>query len=57
MHAHVLRVNGLIFLHSKTGKINFLSVKSMTSRGETSFIKSLEEIKTKYDTIGFKITY
>ena len=49
-------VNYLIFLHSKTGKINFLSVKSLTSRGTTLFIKSHEKIKNKYDTRGFKIT-
>ena len=52
----VFYVNGLIFLHSNTGKINFLSVKSLTSKGTTPFIKVLEEIKTKYDTRGFKIT-
>ena len=39
-----------------TGKINFFSVKSLTSKGTTPFIKALEEIKTKYDTRGFKIT-
>ena len=36
-------VNGLIFLHTRMGKINFLSVKSLTSRQAISFIKSLEE--------------
>ena len=51
----IFYVNGLIFLHSKTGKIDFLSVKSLTSKGATPFIKALEEIK-KYDKICFKIT-
>ena len=49
-------VNSLIFIHSKTGKINFLSVKSLKLKGTTSFIKVLEEIKTIYDTRGFMIT-
>ena len=48
-------VNSLIFLHSKTGKINSLLVKSLTSKGTTSFIKSLGEIKTKDDTRVFKL--
>ena len=49
-------INDLILLHSKTGKTNLLSVKSLTSIGATSFIKALDEIKTKHETIGFKIT-
>ena len=49
-------VNGLIFLHTRTGKIKLLLVKSLTSRGGTSFIKSLEEIKIKYYTRCFNIT-
>ena len=52
----IFYVNGLILLYTKTGKTNFLSVKSLTLRGATQLIKTLEEIKTKYDTRGFKIT-
>ena len=50
----ILYVNGLIFLHSNTGKIFFLSEKLLTSKVTTPFIKSLE--RKKYDTRGFKIT-
>ena len=34
-------INGLIFLHSKIGEIIFLSVKSLSSKGTTPFIKAL----------------
>ena len=54
IHGHFY-VNGLIFLHSKTEKINFLLIISLASKVTTSFIKACEEIKTKYDTRGFKI--
>ena len=36
-------INGLIFLHINTGKINFHSVKLLASSGATSVIKALEE--------------
>ena len=33
LYLDIFNVNGMIFLHTKTGKINFLLVKSMTLRG------------------------
>ena len=44
IHGHFY-VNGLIFLHSNTGKIKILPVKPLTSKGTIIFIRSLEEIK------------
>ena len=52
----IFYLNGLKILHTDAGKINFLTVELLTSRGEKPFIRALEKIKTKYDTIGFKIT-
>ena len=37
-------INCLILLHNKIGKINLLWLKTLTSIGEKSFIKALEEI-------------
>ena len=51
----IFYIHRLILLHTKTGKINSLSIKLLTSLGATSFIKSVGEIKTKYDTRYFKI--
>ena len=42
IYMEIFYVNGLIFPHSKTGKFNFLQVKSLTSKGTTPFIKALE---------------
>ena len=41
----IFYVNGLILLYTKTGKTNFLLVKYPTSKGTTSFLKEIEEIK------------
>ena len=45
LYMYISYINGLILSHSKIGEINLPLVKSLTSRGETSFIKASEEIQ------------
>ena len=45
IYTWIFYVNGLILLHSNARKINFILVKSLTSKGTTPLVKALEEIK------------
>ena len=49
-------VNGNIFLHTKSDKLNFISAQHCTSRSLQSIIASLEIIQTRYSGRLFNIT-
>ena len=49
-------VNGNIFLHTKSQKVNFLTSQYCTSRSLRTIITALEKFIHKYDCRGFKIT-
>ena len=49
-------VNGNIFLHTKSQKVNFLTFKHCTSRSLRTIITALEKVMHQYDCRGFNIT-
>ena len=49
-------VNGRPFFHTKSRKINFLSIMPLERRTMTEIIKGLTTIKDKYENRGFTIT-
>ena len=49
-------VNGRPFFHTKSRKINFLSILPLERRTMCKVIKSLTVIRDKYENRGFKIT-
>ena len=56
-HVHqYFYVNRMIFLITKTGKVNFLQMKRINSRSITEIINALRSDQTKYQTRELKIT-
>ena len=49
-------VNGLPFMHTKSKKINFLSILPVPSRSMAQIIKGIETIKLVYKRRGFSVT-
>ena len=49
-------INGNIFLHTKSQKVNFLTAQYCTSRSLRTVIIAVEKVMHKYDCRGFQIT-
>ena len=49
-------VNGSIFLHTESRKIDFGSVQACNNRGKSETISVLKQVKNKYQNRGFAIT-
>jgi len=56
LYIDIFYVNGMPFFHTKSGKLNFLSVKYLQSRILTEVISGLNVVIDKYEERGFKIT-
>lgn len=60
MHVHlyidIFYVNGMAFFHTKSGKLNFVSVQYIKNRKLQEIISGLDVIIAKYADRGFKIT-
>ena len=56
MHINVFCVNIMIYLITKNGRVDILSVTRLTSRSTTSITNALISEQTKYKTRGFNIT-
>jgi hypothetical protein len=49
-------VNGYVFLHTKSSKINFLTTEICTSRSQHQIIQVLDRVKQTYEARGFEIS-
>ena len=56
LYIDIFYVNGMPFFHTKSGKLNFLSVQYLSSRRLTEIINGLDIVIAKYEERGFKIT-
>ena len=56
MHINVFYVNIMIYLITKNGRVDILSVTRLNSRSTTSITNVLISEQTEYKTRGFKIT-
>ena len=56
LYIDIFYVNGMPFFHTKSGKLNFLSVQYLQSRRLTEVISGLDVVICKYEERGFKIT-
>ena len=52
---YIFFVNGITFLHTKSGKIDFWSVQACNNRGKYETIPGLRQAKNKYKDRGFTI--
>ena len=48
-------VNGIPFLHTKSGKVNFITTQAFTSRSTSSIIDGLDVVRNIYESRGFDI--
>jgi hypothetical protein len=48
-------VNGIPFLHTKSGKVNFITTQAVTSRSTAKIIEGLDEVCNIYNSRGFNI--
>ena len=56
IHINVFYAKIMIFLITKTCKVNFRPVTRLTSKSTTNITNELSSDQTKYDTRGIKIT-
>jgi hypothetical protein len=49
-------VNGYVFLHTKSSKINFLTSQICTTRSQGQILKILDTVKQTYEARGFEIS-
>ena len=56
LHIDFFFVNRIPFLHTKSEKLNFLTVERMKTRTKEAIIDSLKEVMKLYSHRGFKVT-